>query len=140
MSADSCYDDKVLWRSSAKTKLLPLRFKLILLVFLKLVIHKILLSPWTQDVNWTYIRCSEDVQDVFWTSYVRSIYVQGYDYPNLWFWSLLLAYLLYSNPKDKRLKVHSLKPETIFGNWKPFKCDEKCFLFHLKSSFCSQGI
>ena len=32
-------------------------------------------SPWTQDVNWTYKRCSEDVQDVFWTSYVRLIYV-----------------------------------------------------------------
>ena len=29
----------------------------------------------TQDVNWTYIRRSEDVLDVFWTSYVRSIYV-----------------------------------------------------------------
>ena len=25
---------------------------------------------WTQDVNWTYIRRSEDFQDVFWTSYV----------------------------------------------------------------------
>ena len=29
----------------------------------------------TQGVNWTYIRRSEDVQDVFWTSCVRSIYV-----------------------------------------------------------------
>ena len=29
----------------------------------------------TQDVNLTYIRRSEDVLDVFWTSYVRSIYV-----------------------------------------------------------------
>ena len=33
------------------------------------------ISPWTQDVNWKYIRHSEDVQDVFWTSYVRSVYV-----------------------------------------------------------------
>ena len=32
-------------------------------------------TPWTHDVNWTYIRRSEDVQDVFWTFYVRSIYV-----------------------------------------------------------------
>ena len=31
----------------------------------------------TQDVNWTYIRRSEDVLDVFWTSYVRSVYVLG---------------------------------------------------------------
>ena len=29
-------------------------------------------TPWTQDVNWTYIIRSEDVQDVFW----RHIFVQ----------------------------------------------------------------
>ena len=34
-----------------------------------------LATPWTQGVNWTYIRPSEDVQDVFWSSYIRSIYV-----------------------------------------------------------------
>ena len=33
-----------------------------------------LLPPWTQDVDWTYIRRSKDVLDVSWTSYVRSIY------------------------------------------------------------------
>ena len=33
------------------------------------------LTLWTQDVNWTYTRRSEDVLDFFWTSYVRSIYV-----------------------------------------------------------------
>ena len=32
-------------------------------------------TPPTQDVTWTKIRRSEDVQDVFWTPYVRSIYV-----------------------------------------------------------------
>ena len=32
-------------------------------------------APQIQYLNWTYIRRSEDVQDVFWTSYVRSIYV-----------------------------------------------------------------
>ena len=32
-------------------------------------------TPWTQDANWTYVRRSEDVLDVFWKSYVRSIYV-----------------------------------------------------------------
>ena len=31
-------------------------------------------------------------------------------------------------------------PETIFGNGKPFKSDEKCFLFNLKNSFRSQDI
>ena len=34
----------------------------------------------------------------------------------------------------------TLRSEKIFGNWKPFKNDEKCFLFHLKSSFRSQDI
>ena len=28
-------------------------------------------TPWIQDVNWTNTRRSEDVLDVFWTSYVR---------------------------------------------------------------------
>ena len=29
-----------------------------------------------------------------------------------------------------------LRSETIFDNRKPFKNDEKCFSFHVKSSFC----
>ena len=28
----------------------------------------------------------------------------------------------------------------FFGNWKPLKNDEKCFLFHLKISFRSHDI
>ena len=32
----------------------------------------------------------------------------------------------------------TLRSETTFGNWKPFTNDEKCFLFHLNSSFRSQ--
>ena len=32
------------------------------------------ITPWAQAVNCTYIRRSEDVQDVFWTSYVRAVY------------------------------------------------------------------
>ena len=39
----------------------------------------------------------------------------------------------------KHLK-RTLRSELIFDNWKPFKNDEKCFLFHLISSFCSQDI
>ena len=34
----------------------------------------------------------------------------------------------------------SLRSEAIFDNRKPFKNDEKYFLFHLKSSFRSQDI
>ena len=37
------------------------------------------------------------------------------------------------------LKAH-FQSETIFSKWKPFKNDEKCFLFHLRSSFLSQDI
>ena len=36
------------------------------------------------------------------------------------------------------LKFHSF--EKTSDNWKPYKIDEKCFLFHVKSSFCSQDI
>ena len=47
-------------------------------------------TPCTQDVNWTSIRHSEDVRDVFWTSYVRSIYVLSpWEYVmTLIFWSV----------------------------------------------------
>ena len=34
---------------------------------------------------------------------------------------------------------HTLRSEVIFGNWKPFENDEKCFLFHLKSIFVCIG-
>ena len=33
-------------------------------------------SSYTRDVNWTYIRRSVDVQDVFWTSHILSIYLR----------------------------------------------------------------
>ena len=33
------------------------------------------IPPSTQDVKWTYIKRSEDVQDNFWAFYVRSIYI-----------------------------------------------------------------
>ena len=36
--------------------------------------------------------------------------------------------------------MHTLRSETFFNNWKPFKNNQKCFLFHLKSSFRSQDI
>ena len=35
---------------------------------------------------------------------------------------------------------HLPKKMSDFLHWKPFKNDEKCFLFHRKSSFRSQGI
>ena len=34
----------------------------------------------------------------------------------------------------------TLRSETIFGSWKLFKNDEKGFLFHVNSSFCSQDM
>ena len=37
--------------------------------------EKMTLSAWAQDKNWTYIRRSEDIQNVFWTSYVPTVYV-----------------------------------------------------------------
>ena len=37
-------------------------------------------------------------------------------------------------PTD-RAQGHTLSSETIFDNWKLFKIDKKCFLFHLKKLF-----
>ena len=36
---------------------------------------KTVVPPQTQDVNWSYIRRSEDVLNVFWMFYERSVYV-----------------------------------------------------------------
>ena len=33
-------------------------------------------TTWIQDVNWTYVRRWQDILDVYWVSYMRSIYVQ----------------------------------------------------------------
>ena len=48
-------------------------------------------------------------------------------------------------PGWRRTKRHlfdhfPLRCETNFGNWKSFKNDEKCFLFHFKSFLRSQDI
>ena len=48
-------------------------------------------TPWTQRVNSTYIRRSVEVLNVFWTSYVRSIYVL---YPRGRKWRKLLSSIL----------------------------------------------
>ena len=42
--------------------------------------------------------------------------------------------------KNQSFSFFILKSEPIFGNWKPFKNDEKYFKFNLKSSFRSQDI
>ena len=41
---------------------------------------------------------------------------------------------------EKQLSVNNEYQLFYFLQWKPFKNDEKCFLFYLKSSFCSQDI
>ena len=50
---------------------------------------------------------------------------------------------MYVSLKTKSIKVGlspSKKKLRYLLHWKPLKNDEKCFLFHLKSSFCSQDI
>ena len=37
----------------------------------------------------------------------------------------------YASRSLKLALRRNLKSETIFGNWKPFKIEEKCFLFHI---------
>ena len=44
-------------------------------------------TPWAHDENWTYKRRSEEVQDIFWTSNVRSVYILcpgGLGYSEKW--------------------------------------------------------
>ena len=53
--------------------------------------------------------------------------------------SILMIWLI-SKFMMSRSHDHTPRSETVFGNWKPFKSDEKCFLFHLKSSFHYQNI
>ena len=48
---------------------------IILIIILIIVSIITILTPWVQDVNWAYLRRSEDVLDIFWTSDVHSIYV-----------------------------------------------------------------
>ena len=65
--------------------------------------------------------------------------------PDLWF---LSCNNKFENPMisawvgapQKLTRKLTLRTETIFGDWKPFESDEKCFLFQLKSSFRSQDI
>ena len=50
----------------------------------------------------------------------------------------ILQYLFHQLSKNVECKYsRTLRSKTTFGNWKPIKNDEKCFLLPLKSSFCS---
>ena len=44
--------------------------------FCKNTHHRCLTKMYVWYINWSYIRRSEDIQDVFWTSYVRPMYLQ----------------------------------------------------------------
>ena len=46
-----------------------------LLIFSAMPEKYLLLTPLTQDANWTYIKRSEDMLDVLGTSYIRLIFV-----------------------------------------------------------------
>ena len=76
-------------------------------------------SLYTHDVNWTYIRRSEDVQYVFWTSYVRSVYVlclRGYDIQSSiipWLQKRLKNYEMLNWWFDKSYHKHRKRYETI---------------------------
>ena len=68
MSADDCIEEKVLWRSSAIVKLLPSRFKLMLLIILKFWIHEILL--WFYDL---LILVSSQFKQEYWRVQLSNI-------------------------------------------------------------------
>ena len=55
---------------------------------------------------------------------------------------LTKTFPIWSKSHNKNINILKAQSqsETIFGDWKPFKNNEKYFLFHLKSSFRSQDI
>ena len=62
-------------------------------------------------------------------------------YPLTKYVFLFEDYLLNKNfSYELKFFWHLLRSETTFSKWKAFKNVEKRFLFHLKSSFCSQDI
>ena len=67
---------------------------------------------WIQEVNWMHIRCSKDVQNIFWTSYGRSIYVLCPGGKKQWSKNL--------PPQSECSKIGKLKP-TVFGPFCPWK-------------------
>ena len=67
---------------------------------------------WIQEVNWMHIRCSKDVQNIFWTSYGRSIYVLCPGGKKQWSKSL--------PPQSEWSKIGKLKT-TVFGPFCPWK-------------------
>ena len=56
------------------------------------------------------------------------------------FFQKMKSFYHYMISLEKRNKKTFYYSKVYFGNWKPFENDEKSFLFHLKSSFCSQYI
>ena len=58
------------YRFYGNTTSILLRFK-----FLLMPLDNLKNTPWTQDVNWRWIKNAEDVQDIFRTSYIPLNYV-----------------------------------------------------------------
>ena len=52
-------------------------------------------------------------------------------------WEQSCMWLFYYFNFERSYDV-TLRSDATFGNWKPFKNNEKCFLFHVKRSFRSQ--
>ena len=65
-------------------------------------------TPKTQDVNWTYIRRSEDVLDVLWTSYVRLIYVLCLWVIWLYFFRGLYFLILKDSKGELQISLHTI--------------------------------
>ena len=81
----------------------------------KQLISNMFHTPSIQDVNSTYIRRSEDVLDVFWTSYVRSIYVLCLLASHTWKEKRLIQFSILF--LSKKIKANILGNQKNFGSF-----------------------
>ena len=93
------------------------------------------------DVNWTLMRRSEDVLDIFWTSYVQSIYVQStwHSVKSVWLWSYFGSYFpaLRISPYPVRMWENKDQNNFKYGQFlysmeDPFHATD-LFLYYLKT-------
>ena len=83
---------------------------------LHLVMNGFLSTPWTQDVNWTLIRFSEDIFRIYHVHSVFVLYSWGkYSSPNVFFFIIQLNLPIADIPNSG----HATPNVTIFWNYLP---------------------
>ena len=120
---------------------------------------RLMLWSWRLYVLWDW-RCSTFIlsRNITWLHDQKFMWLGKLPMSQVWYLQVLWkwrysAFFCHATSQDHMIKRtcdlisgspstwrRTQSSETIFDNWKPFKNYEKCFLFHLKSPFCSQDI